>query len=113
MAGLEQDLDYNNDGKLSKAELIKGEKLKELGRTSKRFDSQRKMTWIAVASIPIVMLLLFSPLVDEGRINALAPIIQMFFIAQSGVIAAYFSSAAWANRHIHIKDSEEYDDTNN
>lgn len=84
---MEEDLSLEN------AELK--EKLIELENKDKKADQQRRMAWIAMLSMLLVTALLFSPLISIERIEALSSLINMFYIAQAGVVAAFFSATAY------------------
>jgi len=90
--------DYNKDGKITQRELKLAEELSALKRTNQRFESQRMMSWVAIISVVVAMGLLFSPFITDARVLALDNVVSMFFLAQSGVIAAYFGSSAWMTK---------------
>lgn len=84
---MEEDLTLEN------AELK--EKLITLENKDKKEDQQRRMAWVAMVAMLIVTALLFSPIISTERLEALASIIDMFYIAQAGVVASFFTATAY------------------
>jgi hypothetical protein len=41
---------------------------------------------------------LFLPIFSDGRINALADVLGLFYIAQAGIVGAYMGVSAWINK---------------
>lgn len=101
------ELDENKDGILSDEEIMKAQKLaeiqaakaKEEDRDAKE-DQLRKMAWIAMFSMLAVTVLLFLPVIDTERLAALDNLLQMFYIAQAGIVASFFGSSAYMSRNI-------------
>ncbi len=67
----------------------------DLENRDKREDSQRRMAWIAMISMIVLTVFLFLPIVSPERIAALADLLSMFYIAQAGIVAAFFGSQAY------------------
>ena len=88
----------DNDGKVSKAELDLSNELLELELREEKADSQRKMAWIAILSMIIFTVALFSPMVTESRVSALADLLGLFYIAQAGIVGAYMGVSAWMSK---------------
>jgi hypothetical protein len=84
---MEEDLTLEN------AELK--EKLIILENRDKKEDQQRRMAWIAMIAMLLVTALLFTPLIATTRLEALSSIIDMFYIAQAGVVASFFTASAY------------------
>jgi hypothetical protein len=82
-----------DDLSLENAELK--EKLIELENKDKKADQQRRMAWIAMISMLVVTAMLFLPFIPIDRIEALSGLLNMFYIAQAGVVATFFSAAAY------------------
>lgn len=89
--------DENNDGIVSAKEMSKAEQLIDLENRDKKEDQQRRMAWVAMGSMLVFTAVLFSPMVDVERVAALADLLGLFYIAQAGVVAAFFGSAAYMN----------------
>jgi hypothetical protein len=98
------DLDNSND--LSDSELslakqlieIEAEKAKEQDRDLKE-NQLRYMAWVSMISMIAVTIFLFLPILPVDRLLALDNLIQMFYIAQAGVIASFFGSSAYMSRN--------------
>jgi len=46
----------------------------------------------------VFSMILFSPMVSESRVAALADLLGLFYIAQAGVVGAYMGTTAWMSR---------------
>jgi len=87
--------DLDGDGIVSDKELEQSKEMLELELREEKADSQRKMAWIAMVSMLIFTVVLFTPLMSDNRVTALADLLGLFYIAQAGVVGAYFGAAAW------------------
>jgi hypothetical protein len=56
------------------------------------------MAWVAIWSMIIFTVVLFSPLVSDARVNALADLLGLFYIAQAGIVGAFMGVSAWMSR---------------
>lgn len=98
-------LDQNKDGILSDEELMNAQKLaeieaaraKEQDRDAKE-DQLRRMAWVAMVSMLTVTIVLFLPIIDSDRLVVLDNLLQMFYIAQAGIVASFFGSSAYMSR---------------
>lgn len=100
-------LDVNADGIISDEELMTAQKLAELEAEKAREkdrdakeDQLRHMAWIAMISMLVVTVILFLPILDTDRIAALDNLLQMFYIAQAGIVASFFGSSAYMSRNL-------------
>lgn len=84
---------------VSGRELNTKERLVDLENRDKKEDQQRRMAWVAMISMLVFTLLLFSPLVSPERVAALSDLLSMFYIAQAGVVASFFGSSAYMSRN--------------
>ena len=87
--------DVDGDGTVSDEEMKKAEQMIEFENKDKKEDQLRRMAWVAMLSMVLFTLILFSPIVDNARITALASLLQMFYIAQAGVVATFFGASAY------------------
>jgi hypothetical protein len=87
--------DVDGDGTVSDEEMKKAEQMIEFENKDKKEDQLRRMAWVAMLSMVLFTLILFSPIVDNARIAALASLLQMFYIAQAGVVATFFGASAY------------------
>ena len=90
--------DFDGDGEVSDDELTDMEKIEEIERGNRKQAAQRRMAWVAIWSMIIFTIVLFSPLVSDARVNALADLLGLFYIAQAGVVGAFMGVSAWMSR---------------
>ena len=91
-------VDLDNDGKIGKRDLEQSDYLLELELREEKADSQRRMAWVAIISMIMFTVLLFSPMVSDSRVAALADLLGLFYIAQAGVVGAYMGVTAWMSK---------------
>ena len=101
---LREQNDMDGDGKVTREEIMRHERMVRLENQDQKEDQLRKMSWVAMLSMIIFTIALFLPFIDNERIEALDSILQMFYIAQSGVVATFFGTTAYMNRN---RDEEE------
>lgn len=87
--------DLDGDGIVSDDELTKSKEMLELELREEKAEAQKKMAWIAMVSMLIFTVVLFTPMMSDERVTALADLLGLFYIAQAGVVGAYFGAAAW------------------
>jgi hypothetical protein len=46
----------------------------------------------------VFTIVLFSPVISDSRVSALADLLGLFYIAQAGVVGAFMGMSAWMNR---------------
>jgi hypothetical protein len=83
---------------VSDAELKKAEEMIEFENKDAKEDQLRKMAWAAMISMVIFTFFLFLPIITIERITALASVLQMFYIAQAGVVATFFGASAYVSK---------------
>jgi len=87
--------DVDGDGTVTDEEMAKAQAMIDAENKDKKEDQLRRMAWVAMLSMVFFTLLLFSPLIDVARVSALASLLQMFYIAQAGVVATFFGASAY------------------
>ena len=70
----------------------------ELELREEKADTQKRMAWMAMASMIIFTIVLFSPIISDNRVTALADLLGLFYIAQAGVVGSYMGVTAWINK---------------
>jgi hypothetical protein len=90
--------DADNDGKIGRRDIEASDRLLELELREEKADSQRRMAWVAIISMIVFTVLLFSPMVSDSRVAALADLLGLFYIAQAGVVGAYMGVTAWMSK---------------
>ena len=91
-------VDIDGDGDVSAEDVSAAEKLAEIDRQDRRQQAQRRMAWVAIWSMIVFTLVLFSPMISDSRVSALADLLGLFYIAQAGVVGAFMGMTAWMNR---------------
>ena len=90
--------DVDGDGVVTDEEMEQSTAMMELELREEKSDAQRRMAWIAMASMIVFTIGLFAPIFTDSRINALADILGLFYIAQAGVVGAYMGVSAWMSK---------------
>ena len=93
-----RDLDLDQDGEVSAEDVAAVEKLAEVERQDRKQQAQRRMAWVAIWSMVVFTTVLFSPMISDSRVSALADLLGLFYIAQAGVVGAFMGMSAWMNR---------------
>ena len=92
-----EDIEITHD--LNDEEMARLKDLSEIERADRKQKQQRFMAWSAIASMVVFTLLLFTPLVKESRVAALADLLGLFYIAQAGVVGAFMGMSAWMSKN--------------
>lgn len=90
--------DIDGDGTVTDSELARMKEIKSQEMAERKQASQRKMAWTSLWSMAIFTVILFSPLVSDTRVSALADLLGLFYIAQAGVVGAYMGMTAYMSR---------------
>lgn len=90
--------DLNGDGIVDDDELQDAARIEEIERDNRKQSAQRRMAWVAIWSMIGFTIVLFSPLISDSRVQALADLIGLFYIAQDGVVGAFMGVSAWMSR---------------
>jgi len=90
--------DIDGDGVVNDAEMQKMEHMIEFENKDKKEDQLRQMAWMAMGSMVLFTGILFSPLVSIDKLNALGAVLQMFYLAQAGVVATFFGANAYVSK---------------
>jgi hypothetical protein len=90
--------DANGDGIVNDEEIDNAQEMLELELREEKADAHRKIAWTAMISMIVFSAGLYLPWIDTERVNALADLLGMFFIAQAGVVGAYMGVTAWMSR---------------
>lgn len=56
------------------------------------------MAWVAMLSMLVITLLLFSPFVPDSRILALRDLLDLFYVAQASVVGMFMGVKAYMTR---------------
>ena len=89
------DFDIDGDGKITTDEVAMKERMLEVELREEKAESQKKMAWIAMVMMIGFTVVLFTPLMSDTRVAALADLLGLFYIAQTGIVAAYMGATAY------------------
>jgi len=89
------DFDIDGDGEITAEEVAMKERMLEIELREEKAESQKKMAWVAMIMMIVFTIVLFTPLMSDSRVNALADLLGLFYIAQTGVVAAYMGATAY------------------
>jgi hypothetical protein len=90
--------DADGNGIVDDEEIQNAQEMLELELREEKADAHRKMAWTAMISMIVFSAGLYLPWIDTERVNALADLLGMFFIAQAGVVGAYMGVTAWMSK---------------
>lgn len=90
--------DHDKDGIISEKDLQISEQLIKLQIDNQKDQNQVRMAWVAMLSMLVITLLLFSPFVPDSRILALRDILDLFYVAQASVVGMFMGVKAYMTR---------------
>ena len=90
--------DLDGDGIVTDEEIAREKEMIELELREEKANAQQWMAWVAMGSMLVFTTVLFLPVVSTSRVNALADLLGLFYIAQAGVVGAYMGVSAWMSR---------------
>ena len=89
------DFDMDGDGVITDSEIARKERMLEIELREEKAESQKKMAWVAMLMMIGFTTYLFTPMMSDSRVSALADLLGLFYIAQTGVVAAYMGATAY------------------
>jgi len=90
--------DLDGDGIVTDEEMKKSTEMLELELREEKADAQKRMSWVALVSMLIFTIVLFSPIISDNRVSALADLLGLFYIAQASIVGFYFGAQAYMSR---------------
>lgn len=90
--------DHDKDGIISEKDLQISEQLIKLQIDNQKDQNQVMMAWVAMLSMLVITLLLFSPFVPDSRILALRDLLDLFYVAQASVVGMFMGVKAYMTR---------------
>lgn len=96
--GQRSNVDLNKNGSIEKSELDASNQLLELELREEKAETQKRMAWTAMGSMLLFTALLFTPIFSTARIESLADVLDVFYLAQAGIVGAYMGITAWMSR---------------
>lgn len=101
--------DINRDGQISEEDIKEAGDILEIELREEKAETQKRMAWVALVSMLIFTIGLFSPLVSDSRVHALADLLGLFYIAQAGVVGAYMGVTAWMSSKTSSYSGRSFD----
>ena len=89
------DFDIDGDGEITVEEVAMKERMLEVELREEKSSSQKFMAWVAMGMMIVFTIVLFTPMMTDSRVEALADLLGLFYIAQTGVVAAYMGATAY------------------
>lgn len=93
-----EDFDIDKDGSVSDDDLKRSDKINAIEIREQKALTQKRMAWTALIGMLILTAVLFSPIVGDSRVSALADLLGLFYIAQAGIVGAYMGVTAWMSK---------------
>ena len=90
--------DLDGDGIVTDEEIAREKEMIELELREEKANAQQWMAWVTMGSMLVFTTVLFLPVVSTSRVNALADLLGLFYIAQAGVVGAYMGVSAWMSK---------------
>ena len=90
------DFDIDGDGKITEQEVAMKERMLEVELREEKAESQKKMAWIAMVMMIGFTVVLFTPLMSDTRVAALADLLGLFYICTN-----WYSSSIYGSYSLH------------
>lgn len=90
--------DLDGDGVVTDEEMAKSKEMLELELREEKADAQKRISWVAMISIIVFTIVLFTPIISDSRVSALADLLGLFYIGQASIIGFYFGAQAYMSR---------------
>lgn len=97
--------DLDDDGRVTSTDINDAANLIELELREEKASTQKRMAWVAMISMLVFTIGLFMPFVPDSRVQALADLLGLFYIAQAGVVGAYMGVMAWMSSNVTARTS--------
>jgi len=92
------DYDLDKDGNVTENELTRSNDVLELELREEKAETQKFISYIALASMIVLTAVLVSPIVSDSRVDALGNLLSMFYLAQASIIGFYFGATAYMSK---------------
>ena len=90
--------DMNNDGIVTEEEVKIKNEVSEIQMREEKAETQKKMAQVAMGSMLVFTIVLFTPVISDDRVSALADLLSMFYVAQAGIVGAYMGFTSWLSK---------------
>lgn len=100
--------DIDRDGIVTSQDIDNADHISEIVLREEKAATQKRMAWVAFALMAVFTAVLFSPIVTDARVQALADLLGLFYIAQAGIVGAYMGVTAWMSNTASRSSSYGY-----
>tara|TARA_B100000925_G_scaffold136838_1_gene102393 strand:- start:747 stop:1067 length:321 start_codon:yes stop_codon:yes gene_type:complete len=90
--------DLDGDGVVSDEEMAKSKEMLELELREEKADAQKRISWVAILSMIVFTIVLFTPIISDTRVAALADLLGLFYIGQASIVGFYFGAQAYMSK---------------
>jgi hypothetical protein len=90
--------DTDQDGKISDDEMKRSTAILELELKEEKADAQRRMSWVSILSMLVSTAILFSPIISDARVSALADLLGLFYVSLASIVGFYFGAQAYMSK---------------
>jgi len=95
------DLDIDGDGVVSDSEFQMAEKLTRLENNDAKDDQIRRMAWVSMISVIVLVLLVLSPIIPDNRVQMCTALISTYIVTNLGILATFMATSAWSKKNGH------------
>lgn len=100
---MSEKFDKNKDGVVTQEEIDRQRMIIEIELGEQKARTQKRMAWIALYAIIGVTCYLFTPFINDSRVEAIADLLGLFYVSLAGIVAAYFGVQAWVQTQKNSK----------
>jgi hypothetical protein len=90
--------DTDQDGKISDDEMKRSTAILELELKEEKADAQRRMSWVSILAMLVSTIALFSPIISDARVAALADLLGLFYVSLASIVGFYFGAQAYMSK---------------
>ena len=90
--------DLNQDGEVTAEEMERATMMLDLELKEEKAEAHKRMAWTAIVAMVIFTIVLFTPVLSDSRVTALADLFGLFYIAQASIVGAYFGIAGYMSK---------------
>ena len=87
--------DLDGDGIVTDEEIAREERIIRLENNDKMQDQQRLICWVSSISSIILIVLVFSPVVPDTRVEMCTALLSTYIVANLGIVATFMTTTAF------------------
>jgi hypothetical protein len=91
--------DFSASGNITDDDITLAQHLLDIELREEKAEAQKRMAWAAIISMIAFSGALFSPMISDSRVTALAELLGLFYLAQAGVVGAYMGFTTWMSKN--------------